>query len=119
MLPVPLNLATGFALIAAAFTLLLALIFLFAPERGLAVTKHHADKLPLIMAGRYLFMTMIVVGVVFAGSAELLAYVFMGLAGVAFFDAAVYAQAKRSTLPHIGAGVGALVVSALALEVWA
>jgi len=118
MLPFTLDLATGFALMAAAFTLLLAMVFLFSPQRGLELTKHHADKLPLIMVGRYLFMSMIIVGVVIGGSEELLAYLFMGLAGVAFFDAAIYAQAKRSTLPHIGAGSGALMVSALALGVW-
>ena len=42
--------------------------------------------------------------------------VFMGLAGVAFFDAATYARAKNAIAPHIAAGVGALIVAFIALE---
>ena len=40
----------------------------------------------------------------------------MGLAGVAFFDAATYARAKNAIAPHIAAGVGALIVAFIALE---
>ena len=116
MLPVPASWASYLAIATGGFLLLLGLVFLFAPQRGLAMTEHRADNLPTIMAGRYFFMTMIALAVAFGGTSQQTAFVFMGLAGVAFFDAAVYAKAKTTVTPHILAGVGALIVAAIALK---
>ncbi|MDJ0921143.1 MAG: hypothetical protein QNI84_08435 [Henriciella sp.] len=116
MVPLPADWAAYMALIGGGFLLLLGLVFVFAPKRGLAMTDHRADNLPTIMAGRYFFMAIIAVAVGLSGSAQQIAFVFMGLAGVAFFDAATYAHAKAKVAPHIGAGVLALLVSLIALE---
>lgn len=115
MLPVPASIAVYLALFTAGFLMLLGVIFTVAPARGLAMTKHRAENLPSIMAGRYFFMVLVAVGVALTGTAQQLGFVFLGLAGVAFFDAAVYAKAKTATAPHLAAGVGALIVAAIAL----
>ena len=115
MLPVPASVAIYLALITAGFLMLLGLVFSFAPSRGLAMTKHRADQLPSIMAGRYFFMVLVAVGVALTGTMQQPGFVFLGLAGVAFFDAAVYARAKTATGSHLVAGIGALIVTAIAL----
>ena len=116
MLPIPASSAVYLAYITAAFLVLLGVVFAISPSRGLAMTKHRAENLPTIMAGRYFFMVFVAVGIAMTGTLQQLAFVFMGLAGVAFFDAATYARAKTAVMPHILAGIGALVVSFIALE---
>ena len=116
MLPIPASSAAYLAYVTGAFLALLGIVFAIAPARGLAMTKHRAENLPTIMAGRYFFMVLIAVGVALTGTLQQIAFVFMGLAGVAFFDAATYARAKTAVLPHILAGVGALVVAVIALQ---
>ena len=116
MLPVPASSAVILALITAGFLALLGVIFAISPQRGLTVTKHRAENLPTIMAGRYFFMVLVAIGVALTGTLQQLAFVFLGLAGVAFFDAATYARAKTPVLPHIIAGVGAIIVAVIALK---
>ena len=116
MLPIPASSAIYLAMITGGFLALLGIVFAVSPSRGLAMTKHRAENLPTIMAGRYFFMVLVAVGVALTGTLQQLAYVFMGLAGVAFFDAATYARAKTPVMPHIGAGIGALIVAFIALE---
>ena len=116
MLPIPASSAVYLAYVTGAFLVLLGVVFAIAPARGLAMTKHRAESLPTIMAGRYFFMVLMAVGVAMTGTLQQVAFVFMGLAGVAFFDAATYARAKAPVMPHILAGVGALVVALIALE---
>ena len=116
MLPVPASSAVYLAYVTAALLVLLGVVFAIAPSRGLAMTKHRAESLPTIMAGRYFFMVFVAIGVAMTGTLQQLAFVFMGLAGVAFFDAATYARAKTAVVPHILAGVGALIVAIIALE---
>lgn len=116
MLSVPASAAIYLAYVTGAFLLLLGVIFAVSPRRGLAVTKHRAENLPTIMAGRYFFMVLVAVGVAMTGTLQQLAYVFLGLAAVAFFDAATYARAKTAVAPHLVAGVGALIVAFIALQ---
>lgn len=116
MLPVPASVATYLALFTGGFLAVLGLLFTFAPAQGLMVTKHRAENLPTIMAGRYFFMVFIAIGTALYGTREQLAYVFFGLAAVAFFDAATYARAKTAVGSHIAAGIGAIIVAAIALE---
>ena len=116
MLPIPASTAIYLAMITGGFLALLGIVFAVSPSRGLAMTKHRAENLPTIMAGRYFFMVLIAVGVALTGTMQQLAFVFMGLAGVAFFDAATYARAKTPVMPHIAAGIGALIVAFIALE---
>ena len=116
MLPIPASSATWLACITGGFLALLGVLFAVSPSRGLAATKHRAENLPTIMAGRYFFMVLVAVGVAMTGTLQQLAFVFLGLAGVAFFDAATYARAKTAVVPHIVAGIGALIVAFIALE---
>ena len=116
MLPIPASFAVYLAVFTGGFLALLGIVFAVSPARGLAITKHRADSLPTIMAGRYFFMVLIAVGTALTGTPQQLAFVFMGLAGVAFFDAATYARAKTAVAPHIIAGIGALIVAYIALE---
>ncbi|MHA7900128.1 MAG: hypothetical protein ACX94B_09705 [Henriciella sp.] len=116
MLPIPASSATFLAYVTGGFLAVLGIVFALSPSRGLAMTKHRADQLPTIMAGRYFFMVLVAVGVAFTGTLQQVAFVFLGLAGVAFFDAATYARAKTAVLPHILAGIGALLVAVIALE---
>lgn len=94
----------------AVFLLVLGIVFVMAPEKGLAMTRHRAENLPIIMAGRYFFMALMALGVAFRGSVSDVTYVAAGLAGVAVFDALTYYRAGTSILPHIVAGLGALLV---------
>ena len=94
----------------AVFLLVLGIVFVMAPEKGLAMTRHRAENLPTIMAGRYFFMALMALGVAFRGSVSDVTYVAAGLAGVAIFDALTYYRAGTSILPHIVAGLGALLV---------
>ena len=116
MLPIPASSAIYLAYVTGGFLALLGILFAISPNRGLAATKHRAENLPTIMAGRYFFMVLVAIGVAITGTMQQLAFVFMGLAGVAFFDAATYARAKTPIMPHIMAGIGALIVAFIALE---
>ena len=102
------------AFLGGAATLFLGVMFLFAPEKALVMTKHHADKLPLIMTGRYFFMTLMAVGAALSQDLSIIAFVFVGLGGIALFDALVYLSARRAVIPHFGAAVLAFGVAALA-----
>ncbi|MEO1323253.1 MAG: hypothetical protein AAFV59_09630 [Pseudomonadota bacterium] len=116
MLPVPASSSVYLAYLTGGFLALLGVLFAVSPKLGFAVTKHKAENLPTIMAGRYFFMVFVAVGIALSGTLQQIAYVFMGLAAVAFFDAATYARAKSPVIPHIAAGMGALIVSFIALE---
>ena len=116
MLPVPASSAVYLAYLTGAFLALLGVLFAVSPKLGLAVTKHRAENLPTIMAGRYFFMVFVAVGIGMSGTLQQIAYVFMGLAAVAFFDAATYARARTAVVPHIAAGIGALIVAMIALK---
>lgn len=116
MLPIPASWAVYLAIVTGIFLFILGVVFVLSPARGFAMTKHRAENLPAIMAGRYFFMVLIAVGVALTGSLTQLAFVFLCLAGVAFFDAAVYARAKTAIAPHLAAGVGAILVAVIAFE---
>lgn len=115
MLPIPANTAIYLAMIGGAVPLILGLIFAVSPDRGFAATKHRSEQLPRIMVGRYFFMAFIAAIVALRGDLQLIAAVFVGLAGVAFFDAMTYARAKTKVMPHLVAGIAALIVPAVAL----
>jgi len=115
MLPVNASISIHLALIGAAFLFVLGIVFLLAPSKGLAATKHHAEDLPTIMAGRYFCLSALTAIIALKGSAELLAGAFFILSALAFFDAATYASRKKKVMPHLLAGAFALIVPAIAL----
>lgn len=114
MLPITTTAAVYMAIIGAIFLFVLGLLFLFAPTKGLEATKHHAEDLPTIMAGRYLFLTFAIAIICWKGSTELIGWLFAGLAGLAFFDAATYAARNKLVTPHVLAGLASLLVPAVA-----
>lgn len=116
MLPIPASVAIYLAYFTAGFLFLLGAVFTLSPAKGLAMTKHRAENLPTIMAGRYFFMVLVALGIALTGTLQQLGFVFLGLAGVAFFDAAVYARAKTAVAPHLAAGIGAIIVAVIALK---
>lgn len=115
MLPVDASLAGLLAVIGAVGMLALGALFLFSPSKGLLATKHHGEDLPTIMAGRYFFFAFVMIAVAKLGSSLLLALVFVGFSGVAFFDAATYSVRGKPVMPHLLAGLAALIVPAVAL----
>ncbi len=115
MLPVPASWAVYLAMIGGVLPLVLGLVFAVSPKMGLVVTEHRAEQLPRIMVGRYFFMAMIAFVVAFRGDLHLIAAVFVGLAGVAFFDALTYVRAGTKIMPHLVAGLLALIVPAVAV----
>lgn len=115
MFPIDPSFSIPMAFLGAAFLFSLGLVFLFAPAKGLALTKHHASELPTIMAGRYFCLALLTTIIAQMGSLDLLSGAFFILAALAFFDAATYALKKKAVLPHIMAGILALIVSATAL----
>lgn len=116
MLPISASIAMPLAWVTAGFLAVLGILFAVAPKLGLQATKHRAENLTTIMAGRYFFFVFVVVGIILTGTLQQVAFVFMGLAAVAFFDAATYARAKTAVVPHIGAGIAALIVAFIALQ---
>ena len=114
MLPLSSNVAIPMAIVGAAFLFVLGAMFLFAPEKGLAATKHHSEDLPTIMAGRYFFFVFAIAVVCWKGSTELVGWLFAGFAALSFFDAVTYAARKKAVLPHLMAGVASLLVPAVA-----
>lgn len=115
MLPVPASWAIYLAMIGGALPLLLGLLFAISPSKGFAATKHREEHLHRIMVGRYFFMAFIAFVVALNGDLKLIAAVFVGLAGVAFFDALTYLRAGTPIMPHFIAGALALFVPAVAI----
>lgn len=115
MLPIAANTAIYLAMIGGAVPLILGLIFAVSPDKGFAATKHREEQLPRIMVGRYFFMAFIAFVVALNGDLKLIAAVFVGLAGVAFFDALTYLRAGTPIMPHLLAGLAALLVPAVAI----
>ena len=113
MLPIPASIADYLAYILGAAFLFVAFIFMLNPKRGIEATQHREADLGVIMAGRFFFMVMMIVGAAALGTPEQLGFVFIGCAGMAFFDAATYFRTKGAPWGHFGGGVvftiGALI----------
>ncbi len=109
------SVAVPAAMLVAAGLLGLGFLFHFAPKDGLKLTRHHAEDLPAVMAGRYFFFAFVIVAVAWEGSPILLLAVFCALSGVAFLDAATYRSRGKTFWPHLAAGIAALVIPVIVL----
>lgn len=93
----------------------LALMFLRDPVSGMAATTHRAEKLPEVMTDRYIAFTILAVGATLYGDLKVIAVLFLSFSFMGFADAYIYARGGFPFAKHVGAGVAALLVAAVAL----
>lgn len=93
----------------------LALLFLRDPVAGMAQTTHRLEKLPEVMADRYVALCMLTIGATFYGDLNVIAFLFASFALMGFADAWIYARGGFPFAKHLAAGVLATVVVAIAL----
>ncbi|PWR00819.1 hypothetical protein DKT77_20005 [Meridianimarinicoccus roseus] len=103
-----------FAGIGALIPTYLAAVFALAPDRALAQATHRADALPRVMVNRYASFALFALAAALSGDMAIVAVVFAILAVPGLGDTLIYARAGHPYAKHLAAGIGALLVSALA-----
>ena len=93
----------------------LALMFLRDPVAGMAQTTHRIDKLPEVMADRYIAFAMLALGATLYGDLKVIAVLFTSFAFMGFADAWIYARGGFPIAKHLGAGIAAAIVVVVAL----
>ncbi len=93
----------------------LAFLFLRDPVAGLAQTTHRAEKLPEVMADRYVGMLVLAIGATFYGDLKVIAVLFAVFAYTGFHDAWIYARGGFPIAKHVSAGVAGMIVSIVAM----
>lgn len=93
----------------------LAVLFLRNPVAGLAQTTHRAEKLPEVMADRYVGMVLLAVGATLYGDLKVIAVLFSVFAYFGFHDAWIYARGGFPIAKHVSAGVAGLIVAIVAM----
>lgn len=93
----------------------LALLFLRDPVAGMTQTSHLPEKLPQVMADRYVAFTILALGATLYGDLKVIAVLFATFAFMGFADAWIYARGKHPVAKHAAAGFAALIVVGVAL----
>ncbi|MDT8327353.1 MAG: hypothetical protein RQ750_08225 [Roseovarius sp.] len=93
----------------------LSALFLRAPVAGMAAAQHRADKLPEVMADRFVGMGVLALAATLYGDLKVIAVLFAVFAYTGFHDAWIYARGGFPIAPHVSAGVAGLIVSGVAL----
>lgn len=93
----------------------LALVFLCDPVAGMAAATHRAEKLPEVMADRYVAFAVLALGATIYGDLNVIAVLFAAFAFMGFADAWIYARGGFAYVKHLGAGIAASVVVLMAL----
>lgn len=93
----------------------LAFLFLRDPVAGMAQTTHRLEKLPEVMADRYIAFAMLALGTTLYGDLKVIAALFASFAFMGFADAWIYARGGFPVAKHVGAGIAALIVVVVAL----
>ena len=93
----------------------LALLFLRDPVAGMAQTTHRLEKLPEVMADRYIALMILTIGATLYGDMKVIAVLFASFAFMGFADAWIYARGGFSFAKHLAAGVAASIVVVVAL----
>lgn len=93
----------------------LAFLFLRDPVAGMAQTTHRLEKLPEVMADRYIALAMLALGATLYGDLKVIAALFTSFAFMGFADAWIYARGGFPIAKHVGAGIAALIVVVVAL----
>lgn len=96
-------------------TAFFGMMFALNPERGMRLASHWPERLPLVMADRYIGTAFLLLGVLVFGSYGLLAW-FLAVVGIAGLgDVYIYARAGRPVAPHLTASMLYGVAAVLAL----
>lgn len=93
----------------------LALLFLRDPVRGMAQTTHRPEKLPEVMADRYIAFAFLAAGATVYGDMSVIAWLFSAFAFMGFADAWIYARGGHGSARHLAAGAAAALVALTAL----
>lgn len=93
----------------------LSFMFMRDPVAGLAQTTHRLEKLPEVMADRYIAFTVLALAATLYGDFKVIAVLFGTFAFMGFADAWIYARGGFPVFKHVGAGVLASVVVIVAL----
>ncbi|MEL6205967.1 MAG: hypothetical protein AAFR47_11730 [Pseudomonadota bacterium] len=95
-------------------TLTLAVGFACNPQGAMEKATHRPEKLPMVMAGRYMAFTALAFGAALYGDPVPILYLFAVFSAVSFFDAWIYAREGQPWGPHAAAGAACFVTIALA-----
>jgi len=93
----------------------LSYLFLRDPVAGMAQTTHRAEKLPEVMADRYIAFTALTIGATLYGDMKVIAVLFGAFAFMGFADAWIYRRGGFPIAKHMAAGVLAMSVVVIAL----
>jgi hypothetical protein len=81
----------------------------------MAQTTHRAEKLPEVMADRYIAFTALTIGATLYGDMKVIAVLFGAFAFMGFADAWIYRRGGYPIAKHMAAGVLAMSVVVIAL----
>ncbi len=95
----------------------LAVLFLWAPKRGLSFATHEAENLPEVMANRYIAMALIMAGALYNGNPGLIAFIFAATGLSAAHDAWIYARHNKPFVKHVFSASLSAIVAIVALVV--
>jgi hypothetical protein len=94
----------------------IAAVFALAPaDVALAQATHRRDELPRVMVNRYATFALFGGAAALSGDMMIISATFAILSVPGLGDTLIYARRGHSYVKHLAAGLGALLVSALAL----
>lgn len=106
--------AYGLAGAASLMIVWIALQFRSNPSAALHSVEHLEAALPWVMAGRYLAFALLSIAATLYGDLSVIAGLFGVFAVLGFFDTVLYSRLGAPVFKHLTAGLGALVVAAVA-----
>ncbi|MGB1388047.1 MAG: hypothetical protein ACPG61_04065 [Paracoccaceae bacterium] len=112
------TLTTLVMLITAGFTGYYALISLRNPEKAMETATHETQLLPHIMAGRYLVLFLLTVGVLLLGDTKVAAYFLAVCTVLGLYDGWVYWSRGLPHMKHTTSGLLSLGGFAIVMGAW-
>ena len=85
------------------------------PETGLARLDHQIERLPEVMAGRYLTFFVLAAGAALYGDPIVFVGLFIAFAVASAADTFIYARKGEKYGPHLAAGIASLAGAGLSL----
>ena len=108
-------LAQVFGWMAVAVLGVMTFAFAHDTKGGLWTAAHRLDRLPAVMATRYVALAVLGAGILIVGSLPLLALFFAVAAGLGLADALIYWRAGGTVWPHAAAAALGTVAAAVTL----
>lgn len=93
----------------------LAVLFVRNPASAMAIATHRPEKLPCVMADRYIAFCGLALFATLYGDLNVIAALFGAFAFMGFADAFIYARGGFPAAKHLLAGALALIVTSIAL----